>query len=167
MNKKADFASLVYIVIFIFIIGVVFFFVSKLTNEIFSELEVNINSSYSNTEAISALQDIKSSNQSAWDYAFLGIFLGSLIAVGIMAYSVRISPVFYWIYGLMSLFILGLGVILSNIWQDLAAEPDFATTLSQFPITNTLLGSYYPLAVVAIIMIMMIILFGKPPGTNE
>jgi len=107
------------------------------------------------------------SDQEVWDYAFLGIFFGVLIALGLTAYAIRISPIFYWIYGLMSLFVLVTGVIVSNVWQEAVANPEFVTTLARFPITNAILGSYYPLVVVAIIMIAMIVIFGKPFGREE
>ena len=117
------------------------------------------------SQPLSSATAFKDSNQSKmWDYAFLGIFMGCMIAIGVSAYAVRISPIFYWVYGLMSLFVLAMGVLLSNAWQELAAEPEFAVTLTRFTIMNTMLGSWFPTIVTAIIILFMIVLFGKSPG---
>ena len=168
-QKRGDIASIIYVIMFLVIIGIVIFLMSDLNIRIFSELETVLNeSTYKDTEAHIATTDFKETYQSRlWDYGFLGIFFGSLIAIGISAYSTRISPIFYWVYGLLSLIVLTLGVVLSNIWQGLVAEAEFATTLTYFPIMNTLLGTYYPVVTTAVIIIAMVILFGKPPGQQE
>jgi len=168
-NKRADFESVVYVVIFLVVIGMAIFTINHLNVEIFTELETHINDSgYEDTEAMTQAGKFLDSNTSnAWDYGFLAIFFGSLMAIALSAYAIRISPVFYWVYGILSIFVLGLGTILSNIWQELAADPTFATTLTRFPIMNTLLGTYYPLMVTVIIVVMMGILFGKPSGQGE
>lgn len=164
-NKRADFASILFVVIFLFVIGVIFFFTTHLKEEIYSQFQEELNTSeYNDTEAFDVVGEFRTSEIYAWDYAFLGVFMGSLIALGLTAYAIRISPVFFWIYGLMSLVILISGVIASNIWQEVAAKAEFATTLTYFPITNAILGSYYPMIVVFIIAIGMVVLFGKPPS---
>jgi len=166
LKCKGDVASIIYVIIFLAVVGIVIFLISHVNNEIFSELETSLNETgYAGTEAADAAYDFKTSNQSRlWDYAFLGIFMGCMIAIGISAYAVKISPIFYWVYGLMSLFVLAMGVLLSNAWQALAAEPEFATTLTRFTIMNTMLGTWFPTIVTAIIILFMIVLFGKSPG---
>ena len=118
---------------------------------------------YNDTEALDTLDTIKTKDQSIWDWAFLGIFLGSILAICLSAWAIRISPIFFWIYGILSLIVLAMGVILSNIWQEFAIEGTFTETIANFPITNAILGTYYPLVVTLIIVIMMGLLFGKPP----
>ncbi len=166
-SKRGDFASIIFAVTLLFVIGIVFFFVNHLNQEIFTAMEDDLNDTYSDAEAMKALSSWKESDQSIWDYAFLGIFLGVLMALGLTAYAIRISPVFYWIYGFLSLFVLVAGVVLSNMWQRAVAIPEFTTTLTRFPITDALLGSYYPLIVVVIVIISMIIIFGKPVAREE
>jgi len=167
-NKKGDIASIIFVVIFVFTIGVFLFFLSDINYRLFDELnnsltETNMNTTYTSE----AIDDFARTNNSVWDYAFLGIFLGSLIAIGLSAYAIRISPIFYWVYGVMSLVVLAAGAMLSNIWQDLSRDAEFATTLSRFPIMDSILGTYFPLAITAVIVVAMIIIFGKPPGQQE
>lgn len=162
-NKRGDIESMLYIVVMLFVIAIAFLFISNLNHEIFTELQSNINGTYEGTVAVSTLSEVSSKDQVIWDYAFIGVFVGCLLAVGLSAWGIRVSPIFFWIYVLMSMFILGAGVILSNVWQDVAADADFASTIARFPMTNMLLGSYYPLVVVAIMIISLGLLFGKPP----
>lgn len=164
MNKKGDIASIIFVVVLVGIIGILFLVLNNMNDSIFTELNDAIEADWSGSEADIALDSIHATDNEVWDYAFLGIFLGVLVALCLTAYATRSSPIFYWIYGLISLIVLVVGVIMSNTWQSLAADPEFATTIVRFPITNMLLGTYYPLITLAIIMISMIILFGKPPG---
>lgn len=168
-TKRADFASMVYIIMFLAIAGIVIFLVTDLNIKLFTEIDNALQeSAYNNTEAQTRAEEFKDKSSSQmWDYAFLGIFFGSIIAVGLSAYAVQISPVFYWIYGLLSLSVLTMGALLSNLWQDLALESELASTINSFPITNAILGTYYPIIATGIIFIVMILLFGKSPGGNE
>lgn len=163
-NKKGDIQTLLFLVIALMFIGIVFLFMNHLNQKIFIELEEQLtNSNYNDTEAYSTLTTIQLRDQSVWDYAFIIIFVGCLIATAISAWAVRISPVFFWIYVILGIFILVAGVILSNVWQDLANDPAFASEIARLPMTNMILGSYYPLAITAILIITLGLLFGKPP----
>lgn len=168
MNNKGDFQSLLYIVIMIFVIGFIFIFVNRLNNQFSLTTEGIFNSTaeFQNSSAISAMEKIRTVDNSAWDYAFLAIYIGSIAALCVTAYSTRISAVFFWVYGLLSLGILAVGVMLSNAWQATAENVEMASTVARFPITNFILGSYAPLAVTVIIVIVMILLFGKTPDNN-
>jgi len=117
------------------------------------------------TEAHVALEDIQGIEQSRiWDYVFLAIFIGLMIQMLIFSFASRMNIAFFWIFIILAIVILGVGVILSNIWQETVANPEFADTIARFPITNALLGSYFPLVIVAILFLGMIIMFGKFPG---
>lgn len=164
MNKRGDVASIIYVVMFLAIVGILIFLIVHLNITLFQEIESTLNDTeYNDTEAMTQAITFEEKNASSiWDYAFLGIFFGVLIAIALSAYAVRISPIFYWVYGAISLMVLVMGVVLSNLWQGMAAEAEFATTITHFPIMNAMLGTYYPLVVTAIIIVSMVILFGKP-----
>jgi hypothetical protein len=163
MNKRGDAISLLYIIVFLFVVGTLIFLISHIGGRIFTELDIQLNDSSRNTTYTSeVLGDAMRVNTTAWDYAFLGIFLGSMMVLGLTAYAVRVSPVFYWIYAILSMMFLGIAVLCSNVWQELAADTEFATTITNFPITNLLLGTYYPIIITGVILFAMVILFGKP-----
>lgn len=165
MNKKGDFESLLYLVIMIFVLGFIFIFTNTLNSKLSIAEESIFNSStdFQNSSAIPALQKIRTVDNYAWDYGFLALYIGSIAALAVSAYSTRISTIFYWVYGLLSLGVLAVGVMLSNTWQATVDNPQMTEAVSHFPITNFLLGTYAPIAVTAMIMVVMILLFGKTP----
>ncbi len=166
MNKKAQFQNMVLVVISIFIVAIILFFLNHMNVEIYSSLnEYFLTSDYNQTEAhnvTTQLLDLEETNM--WDWAFLAIFIGLIIQMLVFSFASRVNVAFFWIFVLLGILILIIGVILSNIWQEIAGNAEFATTILRFPIMNTVLGTYYPTAIVAILFLGMIILFGKFPG---
>ena len=152
-------------VMIIFIVGIIFFFISHLAAQIYEQIEETVTEpKYNNSVAdqvIGDLIDVETSR--LWDYAFLFMFFGVFIVLAMTAFATRISAVFFWIYGIISLVVLALSAMLSNIWQEIAATPEFAVTIQRFPIMDTLLGTYYPTVMTGMIMFFMILLFGKTP----
>lgn len=167
-NRRGDVASIIYVVIFLFAIGIILLLVSYINNEIYFELSENLNDTQLNTtQTDKVLSKVIHNNAVIWDYAFLGLFIGSLIAIGLSAYAIRISPVFYWVYGLLALVVLATGVMLSNIWQEMSVDPAFSTVIGNFPITDLILGTYFPMVVTAIVVFSMVIIFGKPLSIQQ
>ena len=169
MNKRGDIASVFFIVVLLFIIGVVFVMTNNLNHRLLVKMEVVMNDSntMNDSVAIERAEQIKQKDDSVWDYAFLGLFIGSLIALGMTAYATRFSIVFFWIYVILGIIVLVVGTMLSNFWQAMAENPEMTETIARFPITNTILGSYYPLVVTGILMFIMGLLFAKTPENLE
>lgn len=169
LNKKGDIPSLIYAVVILFAIGFIFIFMNTLNHKLFTTTEGIFNSSsqLNNSQAIPTLQKIRATDDVAWDWAFLALYIGMMIALGMTAYATRISMAFYWIYIISSLFVLALGVAMSNGWQTAVSTGALQEAATRFPITNILLGSYAPIAVTALILITAILLFGKTPEGNQ
>jgi RsiW-degrading membrane proteinase PrsW (M82 family) len=115
-------------------------------------------------EAAETLGDIQRFEQSGWDYAFLGIFIGYVLAIFVLSYSTPVNPIFFWIAILMCLFGLFIGVMLSNTWMQMTEQPEFVDTYARFPITTLILGSYYPTVITFISIMGLVLLFSKPGG---
>ena len=139
---------------------------NHLNEKVYTSLDEYMEDSpYNQTEAHQVTEDFQEIEQShIWDYVFLAIFIGLMIQMLIFSFATKINIAFFWIFILLGIVILIVGVVLSNIWQETVAQPEFADTILRFPITNTLLGNYFPTVVVAILFLGMIILFGKFPG---
>ena len=166
IGKRGQFESYLLAVITIVIIGIILFFFNHMSKEVYSGFNQYFETSpdYNQSEAHQAMEKfeaIESSN--IWDYAFLAIFIGLIIQIVMFSFATRINIAFYWILIIVDLPVLIVGVVLSNVWQELAANTEFVTTIARFPITNLLLGTYYPLAVTFLIFIASIVLFGKRP----
>jgi len=166
MNKRGDIPSLLFAVIMLFTIGVLFFFGNHVNNAFMEKFDEVLIDDYNNTVALDTLRDIQDVENSVWDYAFLALMFAMFLSLILTAFATRISAAFYWLYGIISMIVLLTGTILSNMWQELAANSEFAVTIGRFPIMNSLLGSYYPIVVAGMIFLLMIILFGKIPDAN-
>ncbi len=164
-NKKAQFQSALLAVITLFIVGITIFFISHLRTTFYGEFDEYFNSTpeYSDSEARTALQKIDAVENAAWDWVFLAAFVGLMLQMVLLSFATRINIAFYWIFAIVGVVVLIVGVVLSNVWQEMASQTAFATTITYFPITNAILGSYFPTIIVAILFITMIVLFGKPP----
>lgn len=165
MNNKGDILSIFFAIAVIAAIGIFLLFYTHIFSGFYSRLNTVIadNPNLDETgEVAETIDDINTVDTNAWDYAFLGIFISYVILIGIFSFSTRISPVFFWIAAIMSMIGLFMGVIFSNIWQEMSSNPEFVTTLTYFPLTDKLLGDYYPTAITFIIVLGLILLFGKP-----
>lgn len=168
IQKKGDIPSIIFIVVALVFVGIVFLFTNHLMQNIFNSFGNAIAESdrYDNdTEAVVAIRSIESQNTRIWDYGFLFIALGSVAALALVGFSTRISAIFYWVYAVLAMLVMVVAVLLSNIWQEIAEEPAFSETIVNFPITNGLLGTYFPSFILFGIILTMILLFGK--GNNE
>ena len=170
MNRKGDIPSILYAIIAIFVVGILLLFLNHVTPQIYDSLDDYLATSdnYNTSEIRKPLADINAiEHSSIWDYVFLAVVFGYFGALAFAGYSTRISPLFFWFYGIAAIVGLILAVMLANAWQEIAANPEFAETITRFPIANTLLGSYYPIFVTVMIVIVMILLFGKFPGSEK
>lgn len=170
LNKRGQIEGVILAVITLFVIGIILLFMNHMNKQVYDKFDKYMEESpdYNNTEAhqvVEKLQDVEGGR--IWDYAFLAIFIGMFIQMIVLAFASRTNVLFFWIFALLSIVILMLGVILSNIWQEIVAEPEFATTISRFTITNTILGTYYPTIITGLVFFGLIFLFGKFPGQTE
>ncbi len=163
INKKAQFESKLLAIILIVIVGILLFFFSRVNTELYESLDeyFNESDSYNQSVAQDANLKILSVERSVWDYAFLAIFIGIIIQIILFSFATRINVAFFWLMVLLDIPILIVAVVLSNVWQEIAANPTFAETIVRFPITDAILGTYYPTAALFIIFIGSIVLFGK------
>lgn len=170
INKRGQFLSVLILVITIFIVGITLFFLNHLNKQIYDKFDTTFEATptLNNTEAHLAVQKFQGVEGSRiWDYAFLAIFIGMFIQMLMFSFASRTNIAFFWIFTLLGVVVLVVGTILSNIWQTMAEQSEFVVTLARFPITNIILGSYYPTIISGIIFLGMIVLFGKFPGQEK
>lgn len=169
-NKKGQLVSIILVVITLFIIGIILFFFNHMNKQVYDSLDEYFegNADLNNTEAHTAVEDLQGvEGSNIWDYAFLAIFIGMMIQMLLFSFASRQNVAFFWLFVVMGILVLIIGTALSNVWQEMAANPEFATTLTRFTITNTILGTYYPTIITGIMFLGLIILFGKFPGQQE
>ena len=169
-DKKGQIESIIFAVIIIAVIGFIIFFMNHLNKQLYDSFGdyLEDNPEYNQTEAHLALQDIQGVEGSRiWDWVFFAVFIGLNIQMIVFSFASRQNLVFFWLFVFIGITILILSVVLSNIWQEFVANPEFVTTLLRFPITNAILGSYFPTIVTGVFYLSLIVLFGKFPGAQE
>jgi len=169
-DKKGQIESIIFAVIIIAVIGIIFFFFNHMNKQVYDSFDKYFESDadLNQTEAHLALENIQSvEGSNIWDWVFLATFMGLMIQMIIFSFASKQNLVFFWLFVVIGIVVLFLGIILSNIWQELVAKPEFIETLARFPITNAILGSYFPTIVTGVFFLTLIILFGKFPGRQE
>lgn len=168
-NKKGQAGSFLIAIVTLFIVAILLFFLNHLNERIYTSFDDYFESSeFNNTEAHVALEKFQAIERTnMWDWVFLAVFIGLMIQMLVFSFATRVNIAFFWIFILVGIIILIVGVMLSNIWQGIAENPEFATTILRFPITNTILGTSFPMVVVGFLFLGMIVLFGKFPGQGQ
>ena len=169
MNTKGDIPSIIYFIVIIFAIGMMLFVFSHLFSNVYDGLDQYFDDSeYNDTTAHQTLNQIQTYEESMWDYVFLAIVIGYVFSLIILGFSTQVNAVFYFIYGIVALIGLFVGVALSNAWEAMAEVPTMTSTIARFPITDALLNNFYPIFITVVIVITMIMLFGKAflPGSE-
>jgi len=165
MGKKGDVPSLLFVFAALIVVVLVIVLFNSMSNQFFGTLDNYFNNTeaYNETTVHETTRYIQSDENLSWDYGILIIIIGMFLGLLVSAFLTRTSPAFFWIYILLCLIILVFAVVVQSIWQSLAASPAFAEDAARFPISNALLGSYMPTFAMAIIMLTIILLFGKTP----
>jgi len=168
-DKHGDIPSLLFVIVSVFVAGIFIFIIGHLSFELYSGFDNYLGDKYNNSEAHELMQTTidRETPRSLWDYVFLAIAMGYVLMMGILGFSTRVSPVFYFIYAFAAMFSFAVGVVLSNFWQTMVLNPDMAVTALRFPITNLILGNFFPLFITVTIFLTMILLFGKYFGGDS
>ena len=105
MNKKGDIPSILYAIVAVAVVGIIILFGSHLNNAVYDSFDdyFDDNPTFNDTTAHQTVNEIQTKENSLWDYVFLGIAMGYLLITALSAYSTRISPIFYWIYGILTM----------------------------------------------------------------
>lgn len=168
-DKRGDVESIMFLIVILIVIGLVVFFTNAINTRIFDSIDdqFEADSRFNDTEAHETLNKIQVNENSVWDYAILGIVLSYVLVLCFTAYSTRVSPIFFWIYIIVAIIGLFVGVVMSATWQELAAQPELASDIARFPISNLLFGTYYPVFISVVMALFLILLFGKPGGDGR
>lgn len=94
-------------------------------------------------------------------YPFL--LMGLIIMCVVSVFFIDSHPVFFFI----SLIVLGvvilLGIVFSNIYQQITTDSQFGNTSTNFSVINIFM-KYLPWVIAVIVIVVMIVLFGRPGG---
>ena len=95
------------------------------------------------------------------DYIILGLLIGFIMTVVISSWFIPSNPLFVFFYFLVTIVIVSVSAILSNVWESITQSGQFGTTLVQFPVSNHLM-LHLPVYVGIISFIGIVTMFAKP-----
>jgi hypothetical protein len=162
-NRKGDLPSIMFTIVSLFVVGFLIFIITHVSLQFYGgfsdyfESDNNLN----NSEAHLAIEKISAAQESIWDWVFLAIVVGYVSSLAVLSFLTRINIIFLPFYIIGSLFGLFMGVALSNTWAEMASSSEFVVTLTYFPITNFILGNFFPIFITVIMILSMVLLFGK------
>jgi len=122
---------------------------------------VNTDVINSSPEAVSAFNSsITTTNR--LDLVFLAIFIGLIIAFIITGWYIPTNTIFMAMYWIITLVIVTVSVILSNVWESISqGGSPLTSSLTSLPITNYVL-LHLPIFMSIIGFIGIIVMYAKP-----
>jgi hypothetical protein len=171
MNLKKGFQSfedVLYVLVYIFSAALLIFILYFAYNQIntpIADALTNATSDGGTTYNYTAMGDSTLGAIGIFNTLFPLLILGLIVMCAVGAMYIDSHPVFFFV----SLFILGivilLGVVYSNIYEQITTDSAFGATASNFLVMN-LFMKYLPWVIAIVLIITMIIMWAKPGGSG-
>lgn len=138
----------------------VYFISSTVTTQMLSIPAIN------QSEATVEVLQAQSKVTSRMDYIIFGLFIGLVLGMLISGWFVGGNPIFMAIYFIVGVIGVAAGAVLANVWESFSQSAIFGSTVSNFPLTNTILLNL-PLYTAILVFLGMVVMFAKPFLTGE
>jgi len=164
MNKRADFTSIIIMIVLIFGLSIGAIIFSKVFLDITGELK-EVDRFSNNT-----ITSITVAEQSAIPLLDFFIFFSFIaIMIGLIVASIYIDVHPAIIIAFIIALIIGVFIAsqLANVYGDITDESELSSTASNFKMTNIILGKYFPAILMLVGVIVIVILYGKSRRVGE
>jgi len=163
MNKRGDLSTIIIAIVFIFALGVAFMIFSKVFLDVTGEMKMMDlpNSS------IDTIEHVEQRTIPLLDYAVLFLFFSIVLGMIIASIYLDVHPALMVLFIIIFIIAVFLAGQFSGIFTEISSDTELSSTASQFTFTNALLGSYFPVIVLAVGIIIIIILYGKSRNVGE
>ena len=163
MNKKGSLVDIVFWGILLLFFGIVVLIGFKVTSEFNTQIQ-GMDIIPSNAKAASS--SLVNNYSGVIDNSFLFLTIGIALGALVLAALVRVHPIFipiFWVGLLVVIFISG---IMSNIYQELAANENLIAQADQLTFISKIL-TYLPMFVAVFGHLLIIILYKLWKASNE
>lgn len=161
-NRKANVMDVIFIVITLIVLGVGFFFIKYVFDDINTDLLADNDLS---PQAKATLSQ-GNANYTSWsDYTVGFVFFGMLISILITSYLIDVHPVFFVISLILFVFVIFVGVEISNGFQEIVGDSELLSLQDDYPITMFITENLV-MILIATFVLMSIILYGKTSGVG-
>ena len=155
MNKKGSITDIMFWAMLLLFFGVVVLIGFKVTTEVNTQIQgmdvIPSNAKTASTELLGTYSGVI-------DNSFLFLTIGIALAALVLAALVRVHPIFIPIFWVGLLIVIFLSGILSNIYQEMASNPNLIAQADQLLFVSHIL-TYLPLFVAIFGHLMILILY--------
>ena len=174
LNQKkgaTELADVFYVIVFLFsaalLIFILYFVYQQIKEPVQSALVsgVNVGSQAELNASLTTMSGQTIGGVGMFNILFPFILLGLIAMVAVSAFFIDSHPIFF----IVSLIILGvvilISVVFSNIFQTITTDDSFGDTSTHFNIMNLFMKNL-PFIAVIVIVIVAIIIWGRPSGSS-
>lgn len=160
-NKKGVIESLLVFAVIMVILAIFILIIAKVIPSITDELrKTEINNSAEARTALNWSDKIVGRLDTVFMIFFVGLIMGILIS----SYFISTNKIFIPIYIILFGFTIIIGVILNNMYEAFKTSSDLITTSVTYPMMNVIISNYV-IVLIAVGVLSMILMFGKPSGS--
>lgn len=151
--------DIIVIAIVLFVAATFIFVMHFATSQILTGMSTStaINQSSSANNAISNLRNVLKK----YDMMVFVFFMGTALTLVITGWFVGGNPIFTFAYIIIMVIIVAFSPVLANAWESLTAPAIFASTVSEFPISDHLMR-HIPVYSTIIACLGFLVMFAKP-----
>lgn len=96
-----------------------------------------------------------------WDYTFLTVFFGVIIALCILAWVLDTQPALFFVLVIVIGVFGGIAGYLANAFEELILDPFLSASAANFPIMSHVITNYL-FYVIGMMFLMLVVFFAKP-----
>lgn len=162
MNKKGFFVDYIIYIVFLFIFGIVFISAFYIQSNINSGIQ---NSTEVPTESKTVLGNWTNRFNIVFDWTYVTIFIGLLIAVVLAATMMNAHPAVVGISIIIMIIFGGIAVYLSNAFYGFASSSGMASSSNSFSLTPLIMQNL-PIIAILFMVIFIVILYAKSRSSS-
>lgn len=136
-NKKGSIQDLMYLAIILLVVSVVTLIGFKISNELNTEFQASDLLAQGQKDAYNTINNIYTGT---FDNMFLVLVVGLGVSALVMASLVRFHPVFFVFFILVMAIMLFMCGVFSNIYLEMANDPDMSTEADQLTYITFVMG---------------------------
>ncbi len=157
-NKKGDVGDFMYLIIAVFLIGLMFFVGGKVWTEFKENIEDN--EDIMDNNVVNMSNEITQLDRSfnILDPLFAVFFFGFYLALLVSVFYIDSHPGFMVFGILLFLIVIFIGMVMSDAWSTIASSPQLSDEQTNFPITYHLMSNL-PVYLVIMGFIFFILLY--------
>lgn len=163
-NKRGDITTIVIAIAVIFGLALGSIFFSHIFLDILGELKTMDGFSNNTLDTITTVED---KTIPLLDFFIFFVLFAVSIGLIIASIYIDVHPALIVVFIIALIVAILLAGQFANVFEEVTSQSTISATADSFSMTNIVLGSYFPLIILVIGIIVIIILYGKSRNVGE